>query len=264
MNKTIWRLWSQGWDNAPSLCNTCTESWKYHNPDWDIKEIDKNQLSELVDIESALPGLNTNNICYSDIVRIFLLKKYGGVWADATVFCNKPLDSWLPSKTFVFSYPFPYRMIASWFLSSGVDSYIIDTWYDRVVDYWKYRIANTNQMQQHLPNNNPWFHELFQNEYRVNEKFRSIWDGTPKIKTPVSGTGPLMFAPDYKDCFFGDTNPEFEKFIDRKTIPMFKLSYKIDTDWREVSLKDAGTGCTKIITSYKKGGKLDYLFNTIK
>ena len=33
----------------------------------------------------------------SDILRLYLLKKYGGVWVDATNLCRRPLDAWLPS-----------------------------------------------------------------------------------------------------------------------------------------------------------------------
>lgn len=31
----------------------------------------------------------------SDYLRMYLLIKYGGVWADATLFCKKPLDNWI-------------------------------------------------------------------------------------------------------------------------------------------------------------------------
>lgn len=264
MKKVIWRLWNQGWDNAPSICRKCSDSWAYQNPDWEIRELSKEDLNSYVDIEGVLPGLKTNNICYSDIVRIFLLKEHGGVWCDSTVFCNKPLDKWLTHKPFLFSYPFSYRMIASWFISSGNDPYIIDSWYNRVVEYWKYRIAETDQMTQHVPNNNPWFHELFQQEYFRNQVFKARWDSVEKIQCPVGKQGPLQFAPDYLDCFFGESNPEFESFIDSQTVPVFKLSYKIKTDWRAVSLKDAGNGSNKIDTPYREGGKLDYIINTIK
>ena len=32
----------------------------------------------------------------SDILRISLLHEFGGVWVDATVYCNRPIDEWLP------------------------------------------------------------------------------------------------------------------------------------------------------------------------
>ena len=31
----------------------------------------------------------------SDIIRLALLNRYGGVWADSTMLCLEPLDRWL-------------------------------------------------------------------------------------------------------------------------------------------------------------------------
>ena len=33
----------------------------------------------------------------SDLLRLYLLNKYGGVWVDSTNLCRRPLDDWLPS-----------------------------------------------------------------------------------------------------------------------------------------------------------------------
>ena len=41
----------------------------------------------------------------SDMIRAFLLLKFGGIWVDASVLCLKPLSQWLdydkPFVTFV-------------------------------------------------------------------------------------------------------------------------------------------------------------------
>jgi hypothetical protein len=52
-----------------------------------------------------------------------LLRRHGGVWADATCYCLQPLAEWLPSKLapagfFAFDRPAPDRMLASWFLAA--------------------------------------------------------------------------------------------------------------------------------------------------
>ena len=33
----------------------------------------------------------------SDLLRLYLLNKYGGVWVDSTNLCRRPLNDWLPS-----------------------------------------------------------------------------------------------------------------------------------------------------------------------
>ena len=58
MNKTVWMLWLQGWDKSPSISRTCVESWKYYNPDWDIKLLDLESVCDYIDLEDTLPNLN--------------------------------------------------------------------------------------------------------------------------------------------------------------------------------------------------------------
>ena len=57
---------------------------------------------------------------FSDVLRWRLLARHGGVWADATTYCCKPLDSWLPSCVsdngfFCFKSP-EHFLYHSWFL----------------------------------------------------------------------------------------------------------------------------------------------------
>ncbi len=51
-----------------------------------------------------------------------MLAKHGGVWADATLLCSKPLDDWLPeyytTGFFAFRNPGKDRMLSNWFMAS--------------------------------------------------------------------------------------------------------------------------------------------------
>ena len=46
MIKTIWILWFQGFENAPQVVKTCLKSWKRYNSDWNIIELDENNLEK--------------------------------------------------------------------------------------------------------------------------------------------------------------------------------------------------------------------------
>ena len=46
--KIVWILWFQGWDQAPELVLKVRDSWKYHNPNWEIKELDDNRIKEII------------------------------------------------------------------------------------------------------------------------------------------------------------------------------------------------------------------------
>lgn len=258
MNKTVWMLWLQGWDKSPSISRTCVESWKYYNPDWDIKLLDLESVGDYIDLEETLPNLNTNNISLSNIIRISLIKKYGGVWADSTLFCNRSLDEWLPEGTFLFNKPSPQRMMCDWFISGSGECPIIDIWYDATIQYWKWRISETDQFEQQYG----WSHMLFQKCYEAVPVFRDTWDKVEKIEASCvsgRGLGPHYFVP--YDYFFKNrvTNKEKDR-ISSQVDPVYKLTYKVDTDWRNNGIHPDDR---EILTTSKPNSSVDYLLNTI-
>jgi len=97
INKTIWLLWFQGWDNAPLLVKQARKSWELHNNNWNIIYLDNNNLKTYLGNEADFL-LERDDILLAtkaDYIRLLLLHKYGGVWADANVFCLQPLDNWI-------------------------------------------------------------------------------------------------------------------------------------------------------------------------
>ena len=122
--RTIWILWFQGWDRAPEIVSACRRSWEDLNPGWDVRALSNAELPHLLGHDSPLranAGAWFTPQAHSDLVRIDLLARYGGVLVDATALCAKPLDDWLPdvmgSGFFAFDAPAPDRMISSWFLA---------------------------------------------------------------------------------------------------------------------------------------------------
>ena len=233
MNKIIFILWFQGFENAPELVKKCLQSWEFHNPDWNIIKLNNNNLGNYIDISTYLKK-KINYTALSDIVRCALLKKYGGLWVDSTVFCNKPLNSWLPSYIkegfFAFNKPAPDRLLSSWFLYSEKNHFIINNWLESVVKYY----INNN-----LPKTYFWFHYLFGDLYNNNDKFKTNWDNVPKISANLPHT-----------ILNSINNPNTEKLkqiIDNKEIPIFKLSYKSSIFNLDGDIKNTVT----------------YLFNTI-
>lgn len=223
MNKTIWINWFQGWDKCPPLCRFCLDSWKYYNPEWDVVELDENNYRDYVDIDSILPGVETNKTAFSDILRLFLLKEYGGVWADATLFCNQPLDDWLQDDFFIFTRP--DLMVSSWFIYSEKQSYIVSKWYDMMVAYWKERLGGSDR----LNNLYPWVHKLFAESYEQDPEFAKRVDSMSKIDCyphPVHrGNGPHMFTP-YNKYLNEGLTPDIKTRIDSKVDPCYKLTHK--------------------------------------
>lgn len=137
----LFLAWFQGWDHAPEVVTHCRRSWEYYNPTWEIHFLDKDNLSDYIDLDDFSSLYNSIPLNgFSDIVRIHLLKKYGGVWADATCFCCRSLDGWLDgcldSGFFAFDRPRRYRMIASWFLAAAPGNRLVDIYCQAVSRYW--------------------------------------------------------------------------------------------------------------------------------
>jgi hypothetical protein len=262
MNKTIWMMWNQGWDKAPDISLKCVESWKYYNPDWKVVLLDSNNINDYIPLDKELPGLNTNNISLGDIVRLSLMKHRGGVWADATVFCNKPLENWAPEGTFLFSTPMKGRRVASWFMKAEKDSYIMDKWYSSMVEWWRWRIAQTDQYEQRYG----WIFDLFDQCYINDLKFAEIWDAVLPIScrhdTGGRGIGPHFFCP-YDEHFYEELTEEVKSVIDLKIHPVYKLSYKTNTNWRNEKCRGIHPSDEKITINYLEGGSLDYLLHTV-
>lgn len=113
----IWILWFQGInsDDLPLLNRECIKQWKNLNEDnleFKVNFIDDKKLTNL------LPEINKlfcNSIhertlqAKSDLVRLMLLEKYGGIWVDSSVFPIYPVSyfiSKLLNKEEFFAYRF--------------------------------------------------------------------------------------------------------------------------------------------------------------
>ena len=77
-------------------------------------------------VEPALPAR-------SDLLRLALLERHGGVWADATLWCARPLDAWIddataPTGFFAYTQPTRDRPADNWFLAAAPGSRIISRW----------------------------------------------------------------------------------------------------------------------------------------
>lgn len=137
--RRLWIYWGQGEAQAPELVRRCIASWREQNPGWEIRVLDATSAAELVDLSDIAPGLAFR--LKSDALRLRLLARYGGVWADATSYCHRPLDDWMPllgglTGFFTFAAPGRDRWIANWFIAAAPGGVLITRWcaaYDRYV-----------------------------------------------------------------------------------------------------------------------------------
>lgn len=128
--KIIWMYWHNGIENAPPLVQICSESWQRKNKEWRLCVLDNSKINDLIDVSEIMiknPMLTVQ--AFSDIVRWKILHYYGGVWADATLFCNRPLSDWISgaySSNGFFAFKADNNQFYhSWFLCGHSDNVIV-------------------------------------------------------------------------------------------------------------------------------------------
>lgn len=217
--RIIWLLWLQGWDVAPQVALAGRASWEGRNPGWRVNALDRGTLGQFLpgDILDRIFAAPKEPEALSDRIRLELLSRYGGVWADATTVCARPLDDWLPSVMpngfFAFARPGPDRMIATWFLAAEKGSHVIETWRAAAWRYWHDRTSRDDYF---------WVHRLFAVCHATDRRFRVLWDGTPQMSAVhrfhfgPSSLSLLQAAPADVDALLRDP-----------PAPVFKLTHKL-------------------------------------
>ena len=105
--KIIWQFWQQGInENTPKVVISCINSVKKYRGEYEIILLSKETLNDYID---ELPsfvwekfgkeGFTFPKI--ANLVRLYLLSAYGGVWLDATIYLTKPIEeTWLQKDFF--------------------------------------------------------------------------------------------------------------------------------------------------------------------
>lgn len=220
MNKTIWTCWFQGRENAPDLVQRCISSWEKKNPGWSLRCLDAATAGLYADVGTIvdLERQAVTAASLSDILRILLLREYGGVWVDATLYCNRPLDEWLADVFgrgfFAFATPGEDRLLSSWFIATTPDNHILTRWHASVARYWSRRSASDDYF---------WFHHQFTDMCESDPELRQLWDEVPKI----SADGPHSIEGLSSDSEGSAADVDW-------ATPVFKLTHRMrGEDYRE-------------------------------
>ena len=93
----IWFYWGQGLAEAPPVVRRCHhELMRHHAPD-EVVVLDDGLVSEYVEIpEAARRRTAEDRTKFSDVLRLELLHRYGGIWLDATCLVRRRLLDLLP------------------------------------------------------------------------------------------------------------------------------------------------------------------------
>ena len=144
----VWVCWFQGMENAPAIVKKCYNSLKENLVDKEIIVITSENMHEYVDmpeyiIEKWKKGYITNTHM-TDLLRLELLIKHGGMWIDATVLCTgKEIPEYFfDSDLFMYQSLKPGRdgqcmYISSWLICAKTNNKILMAARELCYEYWK-------------------------------------------------------------------------------------------------------------------------------
>lgn len=230
--KKIWIFWEQGFDKAPQVCKICLNSWILKNKSWEINVLDKNKLKDFIDVEEINKDFYKIDLITSraDLIRTMLLRKYGGVWADATLYCFKPLDDWLPEainnqEFLTFTYPNLKNGISNWFIASTPNNHIINKFFEHFSSHFKTNLKAKHYFQ---------FHHVFNKLVQEDDTFKTNYKN---IKTLDARKARIL-----KYSSNAISNKNFRtSFLENLKCPVFKLSHKVNFN-----------GLNKMMKTFKK------------
>lgn len=277
--RIIWALWFQGEENAPEIVRCCLESWRRLNPGWRVVVLDRITVVRYADVglpESAFEAVGVQ--MQANLVRLALLLRHGGVWADATTLCTRPLDEVIdglvePTGFFAFTNASRERLISNWFLAALPQHPIVAGLRARLITYftahpprpryprWQQLLhrAAREMFKIHPVATRLWlrqpvialtgrypyflFHYSFADLLACDREFRGLWRRTPRR---INRLGKLLSRLALRPV---DDDQATAALAEAATGGLFKLSWKNP----DVAAIPAGTQLANALAPYRGG-----------
>ena len=216
----VWVFWWQGEKQMPPIVKVCYESIK-RNTSHPVVLIDKDNFGDYVEVpDYILQKVENGQITlthFSDILRACLLSKYGGLWADATIYLTENIDSQIDGKNFYTckqqsKQNRKFVSLGQWtgfFMAGGKNNPLFVNLRNLFFEYWKEHMGLV---------------EYFLIDYCI----RLICDNIPEVAQmidEVESNNPNLYV--LADNLFKTYNQnDFEKLKENTSV--FKLTWKFD------------------------------------
>lgn len=229
--KRVWICWLQGMENAPRIVQECYESVCYWMKDWKITVITDDNMDEYVEFPDYIvnkwrAGI-ISNTHLSDLLRLELLVRYGGLWLDSTTYMTEAMPSYITDSDF-----FVYRNgwmdmeminMGSWLMYSKYkNNIILSETQSLLYGYWKK-------------------YNYIKNYFLMHIFFRMVTDENPKLWNQV----PMINHID-SHLLMQELPKQYDENRCKQIMqltPIHKLTYKVETS--------KGTTAEKLGALYK-------------
>ena len=141
----VFTLWLQGEEAAPPIVKACIRSMRRHLRQ-ELVVLDEKTLFEWISLpRDIIDKWKAGKMCnanFSDICRLELLYRYGGIWMDATDYMTAPIPEYImDSDFFLFKtgekYGKWFSFIESCFIRARKGNPLLAIWHDAVMEYWR-------------------------------------------------------------------------------------------------------------------------------
>ncbi|MGN1203332.1 MAG: capsular polysaccharide synthesis protein [Eubacterium sp.] len=147
-SRKIWVFWWTGEDSAPEIVKACIRSIRRNANGHDVVMLDRSNYQNYITLPKVIIDKHDKGIIghahFSDIIRLSLLSKYGGMWIDATVFISQPIpeavfeEQFYTMKTYnPNSEFFSKSRWAGYFLSGDKNFPLFSFAGDCLIEHWK-------------------------------------------------------------------------------------------------------------------------------
>ena len=125
----IWTYWNS--EELPEIVQRCIDSWRRHNPTYEVVVLNPSNLRDYIDIDIKSVSFNDSPARESDMIRLLVLEKYGGVWSDATMFATQP---------YPFSRTSPYQFVGYYLekFTSNRKYPVLESWFFATIPHGEF------------------------------------------------------------------------------------------------------------------------------
>ena len=156
--KKIWTYWDSSdkspRTDLPKSVKLCMDSWKKHNPEYEIILLTKKNYKGYITIPEEIrthPHFTDSPQRFSDLVRLYALEEHGGIWMDASILVKKPFDDWLFPRYAEFAGYYmgsitedkKFPTLESWFLAANKNSKFIKLWKQEFLEIATFKDIHT-------------------------------------------------------------------------------------------------------------------------
>lgn len=166
-------FWNSGLKSSPQMVQRCFEQAQRQLGTERLNFLDDQTLPKWVNVPKPFDRVKQLwPAHYSDILRVSLLARNGGIWLDSTIWTTEDVlakfDDYVPGKFFAFAYN--ETRISSWFLMARPDSRIPKLMLAALEAHWRKAKRLDNYFL---------FHDIFEALLLLDADFKAEWSQVP-------------------------------------------------------------------------------------